>query len=393
MLPRELMGAVQTIISCYRAAARSNTVLMSSSPTDWERTNFEAIVKGARYEYQGLLQIAARAATMNSRLRPASGARSTIPQSPSSVATESQTAAGTEASKRAMQYTNDQKRPNIHTALHYGAVMAEYGMPSNCNVLIGEDKHRYFKKIVYTTNHSQVERAMLGQENLQQTVRLLLLKAYIQKEPQLTALMTDLHDRCPSWFQALLPRSEQEGMLEDEEDELQIVASENHRRPAAIGCLRPKYCREILKLPTRSSNTALPPLFVSMLRRAYEVDYQMPNIMQFGTAGIKWCKKFSFFDRETERRSTFAMGSFIECTNGQIARIDQIFVHEILQKKRLFCKATLVERGGMQVDPILGLRMFAFASPEQASTIIGLPSVTARRLYILPVASNDIDRD
>jgi hypothetical protein len=37
----------------------------------------------------------------------------------------------------------------MHIALHYPAIAEEYGMASNSNVVIGEDKHRYFKKVVY----------------------------------------------------------------------------------------------------------------------------------------------------------------------------------------------------------------------------------------------------
>ena len=45
-------------------------------------------------------------------------------------------------SQKAQEFKNDQRRPNVHVAVHYEAVMQEYGMPSNLNVLIGEDEHR-----------------------------------------------------------------------------------------------------------------------------------------------------------------------------------------------------------------------------------------------------------
>lgn len=48
----------------------------------------------------------------------------------------------TRNAQKAQEYSNDQKRPNVHTALHYEATMSKYGMPSNINVLIGKDKHR-----------------------------------------------------------------------------------------------------------------------------------------------------------------------------------------------------------------------------------------------------------
>ena len=44
--------------------------------------------------------------------------------------------------KQETQYMMDSKRPNVHVGLHYKEMMDEYGLPSNMNVLIGEDKHR-----------------------------------------------------------------------------------------------------------------------------------------------------------------------------------------------------------------------------------------------------------
>jgi len=45
--------------------------------------------------------------------------------------------------KRALQYTNDSKKPNVHIGLHYELVKDEYGLPSHIHVLIGEEKHRW----------------------------------------------------------------------------------------------------------------------------------------------------------------------------------------------------------------------------------------------------------
>jgi hypothetical protein len=45
-----------------------------------------------------------------------------------------------ETAAKALVYLNDMKRPNVHTTLHYKALLDEYAMPSNLNVLIGEDK-------------------------------------------------------------------------------------------------------------------------------------------------------------------------------------------------------------------------------------------------------------
>jgi hypothetical protein len=141
---------------------------------------------------------------------------------------------------------------------------------------------------------------MLLQENVQQTVRLALLNAFKETDSGLTEMLLDLNRRCPTLFDSLLPKSEQESLLEkedDENDDIVIQGDDNHKRPSAIGCLQAKYCREELGLPTRSSDLALPPWFGRLLREAYGRDYNMPNIVHFGKAAIQWCKKFSFFDR------------------------------------------------------------------------------------------------
>jgi hypothetical protein len=45
-------------------------------------------------------------------------------------------------SKRAKDLQNWKKRPNVHQGLHLAELAEEYESPLNCNVLLGEDKHR-----------------------------------------------------------------------------------------------------------------------------------------------------------------------------------------------------------------------------------------------------------
>lgn len=67
---------------------------------------------------------------------------------------------------RAKQYRNDRKRFNVYVVLHYESIAMKYDLTSYCNVLIDKNKHKYFKKIVYYTNHSNVKKTMLLRENL-----------------------------------------------------------------------------------------------------------------------------------------------------------------------------------------------------------------------------------
>ena len=307
---------LQTIVAAYGAMARSNTLLMSDSIATSDRANFEAIVKEGRKQYQLLLQITVEAFNANPRSRSTSiGSLATHSQSLyQSRATISSNAMGgsrpaarltteekEQRSKKAVEYANEQNRPNFHTALHLKAMMEEYGMPSNCNVLIGEEKHRESKKHVYSTNHSNVERQLLRRQNFQQTIRLILLKSFETSDPGLTALMLDIYQDAPTLFESLLPKSELATRGEDgDEDNLDVMKIEedpDHKNPKTIGRLKPAYVTDFLDLPTRSSNTALPPVFLRMLQGAYTDDHGMPGIFHFGTRAIQWAQKVSFYDR------------------------------------------------------------------------------------------------
>lgn len=62
----------------------------------------------------------------------------------------------------------------MHIAVYYPSISEEYGLPVNVNVLIREDKHREFKKWIYSTNYRYPEKDLLTKENLRQTLRFLL---------------------------------------------------------------------------------------------------------------------------------------------------------------------------------------------------------------------------
>lgn len=121
------------------------------------------------------------------------------------------------------------------------------------------------------------------------------------EEPTITSLLKDLYRKCPNLFDTLLPRSEQQilrsalAVDEEEEDLMALLEDEIHRHVTAIGRFKTKYCREVLGVPTRTSDTELMTLvFKSLLRNAFATDYSLPNMMYFGASSFQWCKKISF---------------------------------------------------------------------------------------------------
>ena len=141
---------------------------------------------------------------------------------------------------------------------------------------------------------------MLAKENLQQTVRLILLNAFKMTDPELTAFFKDMKPLCPNFFSTLLPRSEQEALAikaeqDEDESELFLQSDQTHIRPSTIGRIKPSYAEEKLGLPLRPAQ--MQPAFRQQLREAYKNDYQKPNIFEFGTSVLQWCRKLSFLDR------------------------------------------------------------------------------------------------
>ena len=134
----------------------------------------------------------------------------------------------------------------------------------------------------------------MGRENIQQTLRLLMLDAFAKSDPDITAAISRLATFCPSLLNSLLPKSQQQGFLDDNEFAVDIFGDRTHHSPAAQGFLSTKSCNES-SLPLRADKAD--PVFKRSLSQAYHHDYQSQSIHTFGNARLKWCKKFSYNDR------------------------------------------------------------------------------------------------
>ena len=145
---------VEILVYIFGAVAKSNTLLMAEQISSSDRTNFSSTVMLARSLFQRLLEVAAVATSLNPRSRLTSQTRSPDPKGKGKrkgKSTRSATAMAGQASQssqsaedgktKAREYRKDKKRPNVHIGIHYHDIMLEYAFCSNCNVLIGEDKH------------------------------------------------------------------------------------------------------------------------------------------------------------------------------------------------------------------------------------------------------------
>ena len=99
-------------------------------------------------------------------------------------------------------------------------------------------------------------------------------------------------------FKQILPHSEvadYSQLLEEDESELALPADSNHSRPAAIGCIQSKYAKDVLHLPMRTSQMS--DNFRKQFTSAFQVDFGMANIVEFGKSALQWSKKVAFDDK------------------------------------------------------------------------------------------------
>lgn len=175
------------ITTAFAQFARTNMQLMSNTLTGQERELLAADIAHSRGYFQDLNEAAALASIKNPRSRAATPLRVTpspsqplsqlsgaprgrgrgqarasrggssrgssssssssaalvVPSTTGEVMTSVEAMDPQRATVRSLQLRQDQDRPNVHVGLHYVEQANEYALPYNCNVLSGEDQHRY----------------------------------------------------------------------------------------------------------------------------------------------------------------------------------------------------------------------------------------------------------
>ncbi len=259
-----------------------------------DRANLFKAVSETWYKFIELLETAALTVYSNSCSHSATSRTS---RSATSTRTTAVLKFAVDLKTKTENFQADQRRSNVHVALHYVDQLNEYELMSNCNVLIDEDKHRWFKKIIYNINFSNVEKHLLSWENMQQTIRLTLLSAFLQDESAITSQLRHLFECCSTLFESLLLKFERQKDERDDDDSLLIQSDDHHSQTMMLHRLQLKYCREILDLSTRFSMLHQYSTLRLRLREIYEKDYNMKNIFEFDNSSILWCIKLSFNDR------------------------------------------------------------------------------------------------
>ncbi|SMR62465.1 unnamed protein product [Zymoseptoria tritici ST99CH_1E4] len=349
----------------------SNTMLMSKHLSAEERRNLSSTVITGRQMYQRILEVAATASDNSPASRAVSRAGTPVragtptgvaksqgkgkkraktsgvstPSTTTSASTEAmdidedaqQTASGEEPQKiRAVQFRHDMERPNMHTGLYYPDRIDEFALPSNTNVLIGEELS---KEMILYTNKKNPERDLLQRMDFAITTRFTLQNAFKDEEPVATQLVQDVNAACPTLLDSLLPRSEKKEAVDPTEEnfgheKLGVMSTTNQIRVSASSKHAAKKVPADIALPTHG-NSPLPAWLRTSLTDAFLREYGRPNVTSFASRPIKWFARMSYYDTTIERRIVLKEGELVnflgpDGTDQGPARIERMFTVEAI---------------------------------------------------------------
>lgn len=143
--------------------------------------------------------------------------------------------------------------------------------------------------------------------NVQQTIRFVLRNAFQHSDPVLTAMLTDLYQKCPDLFDQVLARADRSAIkddlgLDDYVVDVSDSADEQHRSPTAINAIPTAEYRAVRhqvnagqQLPSFPTDPEAEPEFRQYVRLAFAKEYGRPqHPTTFLRQRIQWSRKFGF---------------------------------------------------------------------------------------------------
>ncbi|MCJ1463693.1 hypothetical protein MMC07_002302 [Pseudocyphellaria aurata] len=209
-----------------------------------------------------------------------------------------------------------------YIGIHFERLLEEYGVLWNTNVLFGEDKHRFFKETVFSTNHRKPERQLLMKEAINFTIKATLDGAFLHTDMKVTSQLYHVQKHCPNLLKGYVSylKAEADENADTVEDTKGAV---HHVQPAVQGRLKKAYLRRV-KLSSKLLEVCHPG-FRDLIRPAMDA-YGM-NASHWGREPLYWYEGFSFTFATTSKRVAFHIGEYVKLTSGEFALIRQIYTH------------------------------------------------------------------
>ena len=183
------------------------------------------------------------------------------------------------------------------------------------------------------TNHQDVEKVLLQQENLQLTLHLLADGGFKLSDPGITEVIQELCTSCPTMFKCLL-HSVEDATLDETNLGTDIIKSHTHQSPLTFSWLVQAYVQDTLNLPVHLAKMDVWDHFATMLCKVYNEEYNMPNVSGLGNIIMAYYEKISFLPPNSYCQYSLKVGNFICFRGDQKGQIENIFIHSIMCDNR-----------------------------------------------------------
>ena len=277
--------------------------------------------------------------------------------------------------------------PNVHAGLHLADVTREYASVMNCNVLAGELHHRDFKQWADAAAPANLMGYLFAKDVFRQSVRLGLVGAWDYSHPDLLEPLRLLQNRCPNLLKSFLPITEQDPDADAYHDRHAVKGDSSHEKVhVSLSGFSLTGWNSYFGIGEKVKLDRLDPTheFLIQLGHAYEEEYRVREIVQFGNKKLVWLQRLSYIEPHSRKTWVFKVGDCFWARRLPQLLV-QCFIHGYRGQSYLFLITRpliqYMENGIQALDPILRLPIKRIA---QQLLVIGLPAVTHPSAYFIP---------
>ncbi|KAI1822854.1 hypothetical protein F4861DRAFT_540577 [Xylaria intraflava] len=390
-----LYSSHEKIVLLFWNVARSNLLVFGRYPPQLTSLSFTNIVYRGRKSLQLLFHAAAHSCASARRARRGTDSEGDLASVMSGGTDGSSVALGSEfgdsvvnvrqipGKAKMLAYSRLKELPNIHQGLHLWDVAQQFGACRMVNTLLGEDQHKKSKQEVLTTNHRLVSETLIQRVNTKTSIDFGFAGALEHTFSRVHGYFQDTAKQCPSLLERL-EAIDNGGDDAEDDGRFRVLGDECHVRPLVAQTVKHSAVNsrddELLKV-SQPGKMSLQSEFVKLLMAAYEEDYKLLDLVNFGHKKLRWVGRVSFETR-TSQRICIRVNDFVRTTrNMKLAQVDGIFTHHYHEGvERVFLVITFVQPADGERDKVLGCQIYQ-AGKER--TIIGLPSVLPSEYWVV----------
>lgn len=363
------------LVFAFAKLAKSNMLISAFHLSAHERQTFQQQILEARQCFLGLMNAAEKIKDGQNEQESSTSRRSSI-SSLSLNSLSGNSVMSDDVSQANTNQTQAQKLPNFHIGMHFERIMQEYALLWNANVLFGEDKHRFFKKAVLTTNNRKPARQVLLKEVILQTVKNLLNGSFSHTDPELSTQICRLQTQCPMLFTTPVSLTfESSDHLIDASPLL--AESSTHLKPAVYNKFKRPYVQRE-GLPLRITHQTCSH-FLNMFHNAL-TEYDVHALL-LGTKFLYWYEKASFTIDSTGKRCSIRIGDVVQLKSNDFVQLQRIFTHRLQhdEMRRIFFWVRLLTKLSHR-DDVLNLDLYTLTKTDR---IVSLFSIKAEKPYMI----------